>query len=42
MRGNRVYLARRNITIMAGITVVGTAGIMHPAAAGEGRGGMTG
>ena len=42
MLGNRVYLARRDITIMTGITVVDTAGIMRPAAAGEGCGDMTG
>jgi hypothetical protein len=42
MRGNRVYLARRDITIMTGITVVDAAGIVRPAAASEGCGGMTG
>lgn len=42
MRGNRVCLACRPITIMAGITVVDTTGIVRPGAAHEGCGGMTG
>ena len=42
MLGNRVYLACRDITIVTGITVVDTAGIVRPAAASEGRCGMTG
>jgi len=42
MRQNRVYLAGRDITVVAGIAIVGTVGIVSPAAANEGRGGMTG
>ena len=42
MRGNRVYLACRSITIMAGITVVDTTGIVRPGAAHKSCGGMTG
>ena len=42
MRGDRVYLACRFITIMAGITVVDTSGIVRPGAAHKSCGGMTG
>lgn len=41
MRGNRVYFARRGITIVAGITVTDTTGIMHPRATHECCGGVT-
>jgi len=40
MRGHRVYLTCCGIAIMAGIAVVGTAGVMRPGAAGEGCRGM--
>ena len=42
MRGDRVYLACRFITIMAGITVVDTTGIVRPGAAHKSCRGMTG
>jgi len=42
MRGNRVYLARRGITIVAAVAVTRIAGIMSPRATNEGCGGMTG
>jgi len=42
MRGDRIYLARRDNTIVTGITVVDAAGIVRPGAANEGRRGMTG
>jgi len=42
MRGNRVYLAHRSITIMAGITVVDATGIVGPATAHKSCGGMAG
>ena len=42
MRGNRVYLARRGITIVAAVAVTDTAGIVRPGTAGKGCGGVTG
>lgn len=41
MRGHRVYLTGCGIAVMAGIAVVGTAGVMRPGAAGKGRRAVT-
>ena len=42
MRGNRIYLACRGTTIMAGFADAYAAGIVSPGTVSEGRGGMTG
>ena len=42
MRGNRVYLSSRVIAIMASVAIIGTAGVVRPAAANEGCGSVTG
>lgn len=42
MRGNRVYLSSRVTAIMASVAIIGTAGVVRPAAADEGCGSMTG
>jgi hypothetical protein len=42
MRGNRIYLACRGTTIMAGFADAYAGGIMSPGTASEGCGGVTG
>ena len=42
MRGNRVYLARRGITIVAAIAITDTATIVRPGTADKGCGVVTG